>query len=490
MRYCCIAEKLLPDPYRTAWLRFLTHPPPGELTKEIKINLNARDRSVSKKSEYQEVNMSEANRMFVESVIKRCQSERGAVSTQRLSGGGSGSGSGSAAGGGGSSGGGGGSKSEEMMTLVAMKWPSLFIDKAFSAIGWNSGVPELLDWLCLNTPESELPVGFAAQMRPKVEVFSFKKEAEKAAKAAQEARLFKIQGGEPEPEPEPDIDSAVDANGFDATLAEWVSTPAGDARMTAPSASAVAEECATARRFSAACKGKGKGKAAEVSLKVEDIEGEGEEEDWETSTEEELAEEFETLQSIYGEDDCVMCKGVEGKTTGVIVRLETPTLGKVVLQCWVCEDIPYPKEAPVCVMRGAGMTSALCVSVTVKLQSKAASMVGDPMLYSLVEELRDDDSWLLMQDSLEEEPAAAGNAADDVISASVSDAVSEVSDQTDGNDISQLSDFVDAFEVDPGTGTGADASPGGGGGGEASGAVCFSSRAAYAEVQPRRARSA
>ena len=101
--------------------------------------------------------MSEANRIYVDSVIRRCQSERG--DSARSSGENKHTGRRS---------------SEEMDALLAMKWPQHLITKAIEVSGQNSGVPELLDWLCLNTPESELPAGFAAQMRPKIEVFSSK----------------------------------------------------------------------------------------------------------------------------------------------------------------------------------------------------------------------------------------------------------------------------------------------------------------------------
>ena len=69
-------EKLLPEPYRTAWLNFPKAPPPGKIEKKVEANPDARDRTVSQKSDYQEVHMSEANRMFVESVIKRALARR------------------------------------------------------------------------------------------------------------------------------------------------------------------------------------------------------------------------------------------------------------------------------------------------------------------------------------------------------------------------------------------------------------------------------
>ena len=418
-------EKMLPEPYRSAWLKFATNPPPRQLEKVKQVDPNARDRSVNKKSEYQEVNMSEANRMFVESVIRRCQSDRGdtqqqigdsAASTDQARGGGS---------------------SEELDVLLGMKWPKQYIDKAIAASGLNSGVPELLDWLCLNTPESELPAGFAAQMRPKIEVFSFKKEAEKTAAKARESRLFKMNQGEPEPEPE------VAVCDLEVELAKWIQEPAGDAALVALSEGAIGRECAMARRLTGACA------SATDTAAVEELDVD-EEDGWELSTEEDLAEEFEVLQSIYGEDDCIMCR--DGKTTGIFVRLQAPTLGRVVLQCWVCEDIAYPKVAPVCVLRGTGLTDTICVSVMRKLKEKAAALAGQPLMYSLVEELRDDDSWLLVQDAFglkgqSSTEFTAGMDEEDDSSESDSATVSDAVSVPDDLDTTTISEFVDAFEI-------------------------------------------
>ena len=419
-------EKMLPEPYRSAWLKFATNPPPGQLEKVKQVDPNARDRSVNKKSEYQEVNMSEANRMFVESVIRRCQSDRddtqqqfgdSAASSDKARRGGS---------------------SEELDVLLGMKWPKQYIDKAIAASGRNSGVSELLDWLCLNTPESELPAGFAAQMRPKIEVFSFKKEAEKIAAKARESRLFKMNQGEAEPEPEVATDRSESAAcDLEVELAKWIRVPAGDAALVALSEGAIGRECAMARRLTRACT-----PATDTVVEELDID---EEDGWDLSTEEDLAEEFEVLQSIYGEEDCIMCR--DGKTAGIFVRLRTPTLGSVVLQCWVSEDVAYPKVAPVCVLRGTGLTGTICVSVMRKLQEKAAALAGEPMMYSLVEELRDDDSWLLVQDVLASTESTAGIGEVDDASESDTTAVSDAVSEPDDLDSNTTSEFVDAFEI-------------------------------------------
>lgn len=110
------------------------------------------------------------------------------------------------------------------------------------------------------------------------------------------------------------------------------------------------------------------------------------------------------LQSAQ-EDDCAMRRmAADGEAGGLVVvavRLETPTLGKLVLQCWVGLGVAgsYPVQPPLCVLRGATVTDDLLVNMTSKLQEKALAMCveseGEPFLYSLVEALREDDSWLI-----------------------------------------------------------------------------------------------
>lgn len=269
-------DKLLPEPYRAAWLKFQTQPPPKLLEKKQEANPDARDRSVSHKNSYQAVSMSEANRLYVESVIKRCQSQRGeSVSTS----------SSSATPSDKSSGG----SEEEREALVGMRWPLGAINRAIAACPANAGVPELLDWLCLNTPEAELPSGFAAQMKPKIEVFDFKRAAAAEAEAA--AR---------EPEPEPGDSAAADSSAAEVTLAckEWLQAsgpafagggqwwlPAGDAAMGS-------DFDTTQQLHTVAC-----GTNAGV---VEDG-GKGE-----PVTDEEFDEEFATLEAIFGVS-CLFC---------------------------------------------------------------------------------------------------------------------------------------------------------------------------------------
>ena len=80
-----------------------------------------------------------------------------------------------------------------------------------------------------------------------------------------------------------------------------------------------------------------------------------------------------------------------------------------------------------------------------KLREKAVSLAGEPMLYGLVEELREDDSWLLRQPDMgwEEEAETSQPADADTDAMSVSDAVSEPDDAADES----VSDFVDVFET-------------------------------------------
>ena len=90
--------------------------------------------------------------------------------------------------------------------------------------------------------------------------------------------------------------------------------PAGIAALLALSEGAIGRECELARRLSRACT-----PAADVA--VEEL-GNDENEDWEISTEEDLAEEFEVLQSTTARKT-VLCR--DGKNAGVFVRLEMPT---------------------------------------------------------------------------------------------------------------------------------------------------------------------
>jgi hypothetical protein len=399
-------QKLLPEPYRSAWIKFKDEPPPGQIEKVVERNPDARDRTVSEKSDYQVIAMSEATRMYVESVIKRCQSQR----RSSIASSGSGQGDGQSSKG----------DSQEIQSLLSMRWPRTSILQALAAIGHDCGVPELLDWLCLNTAEADLPPGFAAQMKPKVEVFNFK-----AAKQP-----------EPEPEPEHQPDSweagagdAAEEEGLTAAARDWLKVANVGETVAVPAKESMLDEHKIVLEIHRAC---GIDTGSKVAASDE-------------SLDEEISEEFEVVQSIFGEEDCGMC--MAGKLCVILVRIATSTLGQVVLACWIDDVDQYPVRPPTCVLRGANVGDTMLINMTVKLQEKAAAMAGEPVLYGLVDEIRDDDSWLI--DCRPSETAIVAGVPSSGGDDTVSEPGSVVSDPRD----EALDGFSDAFEMDTGENT-------------------------------------
>lgn len=181
---------------------------------------------------------------------------------------------------------------------------------ATAGCGLGAAVPELLDWLCLNTSETELPSGFAAQMRSKVEVWT-------------PGKLTQPLAGGPEPEPEfagelppstakpaweepaaeaearrPAAGGGEAVSGLWQLLLGWAGRPVNGGGAGGLTEEEVSLECNTARELGAACGVSQPTVVAEAASTG----GESWEDDvMEPVTAESFEEdEFMVLQSIYG----------------------------------------------------------------------------------------------------------------------------------------------------------------------------------------------